>query len=141
MFRVRTLSPTGDYTFGQGGENFLIDSPAAVGQAAGTRLKLWAGEWWLDLSSGTEWWQEILAHKDTALASTVIRERILGTPFANSIDNYSCVFNPNTRVFSVTGMLNTAFGQIPINFPSIAIPGIFEVGGSPLGAGGGGLGP
>jgi hypothetical protein len=104
-------------------------------------LKLWEGEWYLSLDSGTPWWQRILARKDIALASAVIRERILGTPFAISITNYSCVFNETTRSFSVTGILITAFGQIAVDYPTITPPaGIFETGASPLGAGSGGLG-
>ena len=140
MFAVRALSPTGDMTFGQGSANFLRDTPAAVGQACLTRLKLREGEFWLDLSAGTPYWQHILARKDIGLASAVIRDRILGTPFAVSIQNYSCVFNETTRAFSVTGILTTAFGQIPIDYPYITPPGIFEAGGSSLGSGGGELG-
>ena len=134
-FRVRAMSPTGDYTFGQGGANFLIDSPAAVGQACLTRLKLWTGEWFLDLGEGTPYWQEILAHKNTALAGSVIRERILGTPFAVSIDDFSAVFNNTTRAFSVTGQLNTAFGPVPISFPRVFGLTLFDFGTSALDGG------
>jgi hypothetical protein len=144
MFRVRALSSTGDYTFGQGNKNFLVDSPAAVGQAVGTRLRLWEGEWYISLDEGTPWWQSILAHKNIALATQVIRDRILGTPFAVSIDNFSVSFNnvpagQDPRNFQVTGMLNTAFGPVPIDFeiPTVAAPGGFAVGLSPIGAGGG----
>ena len=143
-FRVRALSPTGDMTFGQGGQNFLVDSPAAVGQAVGTRLKLWEGEWFLDLTEGTPYWQQILAHKNIGLATAVIRDRILGTPFTTGIENFSVSFNDvvhgqTPRGFQVTGIVLTAFGQVPIDFeiPLLLSPGQFEAGGSPLGAGGG----
>ncbi len=139
-FAVRALSPTGDYTFGQGNQNYLRDTPAAVAQACLTRLLLWEGEWFLDLTEGTPWWQQVLAQKNIGLATTVLRERILGTPFAVNILNFSVVFNNDLRTFSITGILVTAFGQIPISFPAVAAPGTFSAGGSALGSGSGGLG-
>jgi hypothetical protein len=58
--RYRTLDANGDYTFGQNGANFLVNSPAAVGQAVLTRVKLMQGEWFLDQTAGTPYDTEIL---------------------------------------------------------------------------------
>lgn len=136
------MSPTGDYTFGQSGQNFLVDSPAAVGQAALTRLRLWAGEWFLNLEEGTPYWQQILAHKNLGLAEAAIRDRILGTPFATGLTNFSVVFNSTTRALGVTGILSTAFGVQYIDValtdvPVVQRPGDFSAGQSPLGPAGG----
>ncbi len=139
-FAVRQMSSTGDYTFGQGNQNYLRDTPAAVAQACLTRLRLWEGEWFLDLTEGTPWWQQVLAHKNIGLATAAIRARILGTPFATDLLNFSVIFDNSLRTFSVRGLLITAFGQIAIDFPSVAAPGAFELGGSAIGAGAGGLG-
>lgn len=141
-FAVRAQSVSGDYTFGQGVSNFLRDTPAAVAQVVGTRLRLWEGEFFLDLSDGTPYWQTILAHKNYGLASDAVRQRILTTPFLISIDDYSAVFTDDTREFLVTGTLNTAFGVVPVAFPlKFGSPGgPFEAGSSPSGPGGGGLG-
>jgi hypothetical protein len=143
-FAVRALSATGDYTFGRGAQNFLRDSPAAVAQAALTRLLLWQGEWFLDLLDGTPWWQDILAQKNIGLAGAVIEARILGTPFAQSIDGYDAIYDSATRTFTVLGTLNTAFGSIQFSFPLKFNPNgggnLFVIGGNPLGVGGGPIG-
>ncbi|OZO80851.1 hypothetical protein CG700_28170, partial [Escherichia coli] len=51
--RYRREDADGDYTFGQGDDTFLIDSPECVAQAVKTRFELWRGQWFLDLTEGT----------------------------------------------------------------------------------------
>ena len=57
--RVRKLTPAGDYTFGNGLSGFYHDEPLAVGNKISERLKLFLGEWFLDSTDGTPWYQEI----------------------------------------------------------------------------------
>lgn len=127
------MDAAGDYTFGRGGLNYLVDSPAAVAQRAGTRLRLWEREWYLDLSAGTPYFQDILGNKNIGLAQEVIRNRILGTPYSISIDNFTVIWNNQTRKFEVLGTLNTAFGSIQFGYPTAPFNnGIFTVGSSSL---------
>ncbi|SUP81231.1 Uncharacterised protein [Yersinia pseudotuberculosis] len=58
--RYRREDESGDYTFGQGDNTFLIDSPEAVAQAVKTRFELWRGQWFLDLTEGTPYIQSVL---------------------------------------------------------------------------------
>jgi hypothetical protein len=100
-------------TFGRGISNFYFDEPAAVAQAIGTRLNLWTGDWWLDLTQGTPWLQQILG-KPRAPGSSpdaALRTRILGTPYVTRLSNYSSVWNSTTRAWVVSGVVDTAFGQ------------------------------
>lgn len=55
--RYRVLSPTGDYTFGQGPGEFLVNSPAAVAQAIGTRLRLMA----MTVTKRSHCWSQVAA--------------------------------------------------------------------------------
>ncbi len=128
--RYRALSPTGDFTFGQGKANFLVDSPATVGQAILTRLRLWTGEWFLDLTEGTPWLTGILGRNGTGAADLAIQNRILGTPGVVSIVSYSSYLNPATRQFTVSGVVvQTQYGAITVTQGiSLNIGGIAPLG-------------
>lgn len=142
-FRVRQLSPPnlttgdpgGDMTFGRGGLNFLVDSPAAVAQCVATRLKLWEGEWFLDTTEGTPYLQSILGQHNLGLATALVRERVLGTPFVTGIADFSMAWNSTTRAFQVTGKVSTAFGvPFDLNLP-LASGGTFQLDVTPIGHG------
>ena len=134
MFRVRALGPTGDYTFGRSNLNFLVDSPAAVAQCVGTRLKLWEGEWFLNLTEGTPWLQGILGKKNLGLASALIRERVMGTPFVTGVTDFSFFFNSTTIAWIVTGKVSTFFGPVSIDVPLRSLGADpFTLGTSPVG--------
>ena len=45
--KYRKLTENGDYAFGRGGADMHADTPEAVGQAVLTRLRLFAGEWFV----------------------------------------------------------------------------------------------
>lgn len=112
--RYRRLSSTGDYTFGQGGVNFLVNSPACVAQSVQTRLKLWLGEWYLDSRQGTPWLQEVLGKGTLAIYDIAIRTRVLQTEGVTKIRSYNSSFNEVTRKLSVTMMIDTLFGEAPV---------------------------
>lgn len=106
--RVRAQSSDGDYTFGQGQANFLIDSPAAVAQAIQTRLLLMTGEWFLDVTEGTPYATEILGTNTTATRDLAVKRRILQTPGVKQIASYSS--RVVDRKFSVTVTVDTIYG-------------------------------
>jgi len=110
--RYRKLSPTGDYTFGQGSADFLVNSPDAVGQAIITRLKLLQGEWFLDVTEGTPYSTQILGKTTATQRDAAIRARILGTQGVKSIISYASSLVG--RALSVTAMVNTIYGQTTV---------------------------
>jgi hypothetical protein len=137
-FRVRAMSATGDMTFGSSKANFLIDSPQAVGQLVKTRLLLWEGEWFLNLSEGTPWFQNILGKSSESIRDAAIQNRIANTPFVTGILSYAS--QVLLRNLTITATLATAFGQTNLNNVPVYPPGgNFLFGQSPLG-GFGGLG-
>jgi len=138
--RVRQLSPTGDYQFGGGAANFIVDSPAAVGQIVGTTLRLWLGEFFLNVNDGTPYPEGVLGYHDQATADSTIQTQILGvqviisstnipTGFSagqsvagvTSISNYVSQINPDTRAYSAQCTINTIYGPTPLvvaNYPN-----------------------
>lgn len=113
--RYRALDANGDYSGGRGQGNFLINSPACVAQSVVTRLRLWAGEWFLDKTEGTPWLQQVLGRHSEAIYDLAIRTRVLGTAGVTGIDNYSSSRDPTTRKLSVSMTINTIFGQAQIS--------------------------
>lgn len=113
--RYRKLSPSGDYVFGQGSTEFLIDTPEAVGQAVLTRLRLVRGQWFLDREEGTPWLTEILGENTQETYDIAIREVILDTPGVVRIDSYASVLNGETRDLQVVATITTVYGQTTIN--------------------------
>ena len=102
----RALDGNGDYQIGV----FLANSPAAVGQAVVTRLLLWEGEWFLDVTDGTPWLQDIIGNNTNY--DFEIQNRILDTPGVTDIVSYaSSVVN---RKLAVTATINTTYGQTSV---------------------------
>lgn len=113
--QYRKLDSAGDYTLGSGAD-FLKNSPEAVAQAVLTRLKLWKGEWFFDTADGTPYMQDVLGKRyQRKNPDSVIKSRILGTPGVTEITSYSSTFNGDTRAFSVTATINTAYGAAKIS--------------------------
>lgn len=113
--RYRALDANGDMSFGAGQSNFLINSPAAVGQAVLTRLRLLTGEWFLDLTAGTPYATQVLGKNTAATYDTAIRSRILGTEGVSGIASYSSSLNPTTRALTITATIDTIYGQATIS--------------------------
>jgi len=114
--KYRKLSPSGDYTFGNGLKNFYINEPNAVGQAVQTRLLLFLGDWYLDTTEGTPYFSGVLGKSNQPQADIVIRDRTLNTSFGGQllvtdITAFTSKLNPDTREYSVTETIDTIFGQ------------------------------
>ena len=108
--RYRALSSSGDYTFGQSQANFLVNSPAAVGQSVTTRLKLWLGEWFLNTKAGTPWLTQVLGKNTQSLYDTAIRTVVLQTFGVTSIDDYTSTLDTQKRSLAVSMTINTIYG-------------------------------
>lgn len=110
--RYRALDADGDYSFGQGPGEFLVDSPEAVGQAAKTRLALWTGEWFLDLLEGTPYATQILGENTKGTYDQAIQERIIETPGVTRITEYASTLQG--RALSVAATIMTQYGETTI---------------------------
>lgn len=112
--RYRKLDLNGDFVFGNSLNDFLINTPEAVGQSVETRLKLWVNEWFLDISEGTLWLQGILGKHDQSTIDNVLRSRILETTGVTGITSYESSINPGTRKLSVSVSIDTLYGSTTI---------------------------
>lgn len=107
--KYRALDANGDYVLGA----FLSNTPEAVAQAVKTRLALWMGEFFMDTSDGTPYYQDILGHNTNY--DLEIQDRILGTTGVSEIVSYSSsVVN---RALSVTCTISTIYGTTSFGFP------------------------
>jgi len=121
--RVRQLTATGDFPFGQGSANYLVDSRATVAQEVLTTLLLFQGEWFLDITKGVPWFTQVAGVGTIPLYDSIIKEAILNVQGVTAIVNYSSNLNRVTRQLTVAVTIDTQFGitQVQVNIP-IAIP-------------------
>ncbi len=111
--RYRALDADGDMTFGLGPRNFLVNTPEAVAQAVMTRLRLLAGEWFLDSEEGTPYTTQILGRNTEATYDQAIRERILDTQGVTALASYSSSLVG--RRLSVDATIDTIYGQATLS--------------------------
>lgn len=118
--RYRKLSASGDYTFGNGQQDFYRDVPEAVGQACKTRLLLWLGEWFLDTQEGTPMMQGILGKHTLQQADITIQNRALGTQGLTGIQNYTSSIEPDTRGLLAEFDIDTIYGPTSVQVANYA---------------------
>ena len=111
--RYRRLDNEGDYTFGAGGADMLIDLEACA-QSISTRLWLLFGEWWEDLTDGLPLFQKILAQRDINIASEAIRNRILSTHHIRDIIYFSADWDNEQRRLLISCVVDTDYGQVTV---------------------------
>lgn len=111
--RQRALDANGDFSFGSGAP-FLINSPQCVAQAIMTRLRLQAGEWFLDSNEGTPYDGQILGHNTAETRDLALRIRILETPGVEQISEYLSYVDAQ-RAMVMIATVDTIYGQTPIN--------------------------
>lgn len=109
--RYRKMTPSGDYFFGPGSV-FLVNTPEAVAQAVRTRVKLYAGEWFLDRREGLDL-ENILGYRTQATRDREIQQRILSTPGVRQLTRYSS--SMEGRQFRVDATVETIYGSAIIS--------------------------
>lgn len=111
--RYRTLSPSGDYVFGAGPSEFLVNTPETVAQAVSTRMRLFTNEWFLDTEEGLPLSTKILGAGTQSQYDQAIQERILGTQGVISITEYASLLDQN-RNLTVSALIETLYGPTTI---------------------------
>jgi hypothetical protein len=122
---------TGYFQFGHNGADIWYNQVEGVGQLVKTRLLLYAGEWFLDISEGTPWGGfplnpqvvakgQILAEHTALSRDAALRVRVLATPGVQSIVSYASQTDPNTRTFSVQMVIETLYGRLAMSIEPAA---------------------
>ncbi|CAK9249994.1 unnamed protein product [Sphagnum jensenii] len=112
------LTLSGEPAYGAGTSNFYYDLNAVM-QLIATRLKMFEGEWWVDLSDGLPLFQQILAPgmgRNPEAVTLLIQQRIIETPNVNSIQNIQTVYNGTLGSFLFSCQVVTDFGNVAVNF-------------------------
>jgi hypothetical protein len=115
---IRALDADHDPIYGNGATAFLTDIDA-VAQIIQTRLLLFQGEWWSDLTEGLPMFQSMLGSnngKKGTVISDLIRSNIQGAPFVTQIGNIVSNFNASTRQYTFACQVETAFGTLFVQF-------------------------
>lgn len=118
--RYRKLSPTGDYMFGNGQADFLTNSPATVAQEVETYLKLFLGEWYLNVNAGTPWLEGVLGYNSQEEADQTLQNTILGLQGVQNLTNWKSSYDPTTRRYtSISAILDTIYGQTQLQMENV----------------------
>ena len=112
--RYRREDDNGDYTFGQGDDTWLTNSPEAVAQAIKTRFLLWYGQWFLDTTEGTPWIQSVLGKQRPEVYNLAIRQRIMETSGVSAINDFNTTVNTTTRRVTFTATVETLYGTTTV---------------------------
>ena len=113
---VRKEDPNGDMVFGLGDNNtHYRNSPEAVAQAVMTSLKLFEGEWFLDVTAGIPYYQKILGFNNMTQFDFIIKEAILNVQGVVSLASYSSSYNSYSRKATVNAKINTEYGTTTVS--------------------------
>lgn len=115
--RVRKLDANGDMQFGHGLSDYWINDYRGVGQVIWTRLRLWQGQWFLNVQDGTPWMTQVLGKYTEDLRDLTVQDRIYGTPGVVSIRNYDSELNRQSRDWTVHAEVDTIYGAVQIQGP------------------------
>ncbi|WP_432783736.1 hypothetical protein QZH45_09750 [Pseudomonas corrugata] len=105
---VRRLDENGDIV--TRGQQFL-SGKEEIAQTVLTRLRLFLGEYFRDITDGTPWYEQILGKfTNLSAAEAALRARIANTPGVIRLTSFSADFDITTRRYSVTAGILTEFG-------------------------------
>ncbi|MGF6837075.1 hypothetical protein QF001_000942 [Paraburkholderia youngii] len=113
--RYRKQDANGDYVWGHQQNDFWVNAPDGVAQAILTRLRLFVGEWFLDVTDGTPWTTQVLDKYTSGQYDAAIQDRILGTPGVVQITSYSSSLNTTSRKLTVNATVDTQFGATTLS--------------------------
>lgn len=88
-----------------------------IAQTVKTRLALFLGEYFRDITDGTPWYEQILG-KFSSLdtVESVLRVRIAATPGVIRLTSFNTDFNIDSRTYSVTAGILTTYGVDEVVF-------------------------
>lgn len=110
---VRLLDIEGDIT--TSGRQFTTEVEE-VAQTVKTRLRLFLGEYFRDVTDGTPWWESILGKEGTLSSKeAIIKNRIIRTEGVTQLIEFNTDFDINTRAYTVTAGILTQYGSTTVS--------------------------
>lgn len=109
---VRRLDESGDLV--TQGQQF-INGVHEVEQTIRTRLNLFLGEYFRDVTDGTPWYEQILGKfASLSAAEAAIRARIANTPDVIRITRFDSQFDIQTRKYDIQADVLTIYGEASV---------------------------
>jgi hypothetical protein len=101
----------------------LVKEGAEVVQHVRTRLLTYVGEWFLDIASGTPWFEQVFVKPaNLANVESIIKTRILQTEGVLLLNEFSMSFESSeTRRLTVSFKAETKYGSINVNEVTINV--------------------
>jgi hypothetical protein len=111
------LSNTRDLYFNAENDFRLINGINYVGQRVGTRLRWFLGEWYLNITLGVPYFQEILIPNPNEISVVdYIKQQILSTDGIESIESFNVNFDTgNNRVLQISFSAITNYGRLTMD--------------------------
>lgn len=93
------IQPHNDLALDETGSPVLVVDGEAIGQHIRQRLKLWAGEWFLNEGAGVPWLDHVLGRppSEIELAEAVIKAEIAATPGVAEIIEFEARYDRASR--------------------------------------------
>jgi len=108
----RALNSNNDI-FVLNGRFAVVSEGAETVQHLRTRLRFFLGEWFLDITEGVPYFQQILKKPfDIAKVETLLKSEILNTPNIKNLTRFESSFNGDTRKLTINFDAETTFGLI-----------------------------
>lgn len=105
---IRNLDANGDWTKGQGKNNYLSGNPA-IGLNIRTRLLSWVGDCFFSMAAGIDWKNRLGSKNQLALLEGDIKRIILSSFGVTGITALSVSFV--NRVLTISYSINTIFSK------------------------------
>lgn len=91
----------------------VVNEGEQVAQHIRTRLLFYIREWFLNVNSGTPWFDEVFVRPvDLSRVETVIKNRIRTTPGVTELTYFEMSLDRNARKLNVSFSANTDFGVL-----------------------------
>ena len=111
-------SLTGDWTFGQGRQNYLTGA-AEINQDIATALKVFLGECFFDTAFGVDWWN-LIGGFDAPGIIMQCRRVISGRPGVTKITRVDATMDVRSRRLMIAYAVSTVFSLQTANTVSIS---------------------
>ena len=114
---VRALQSDGDLV--TSGQHFITEQQE-IGQTIQTRLLLFMGEYFRDITEGTDWFGKVFTKQgNIEITDATIKQRIRLTEGVQRVLAFDTDFDIPTRRYTVTAQVLTIFGEIPISLQQV----------------------
>ena len=111
---IRTLTPTGDWTFGAGINNYSTGN-AEVAEDIQTRLLEFIGDCFFNTGGGIDWFN-LLGAKNQVALQLAVAAIILNTNNVTGGLQFSVAYNEQTRNLSIIYRVQTTYSQLSGSF-------------------------